>query len=579
MAINLIFRHLMKLYSPYTSISTSKNSFQPPNMFKSYTYFILISLVLFSACKTYDYDIAIRNARIIDGSGTASYTGDLYVRGDSIAHMGPLTSKPKVRATIDATGLALSPGYINMLSWATESLLSDGRSMSDILQGVTLEVMGEGWSMGPNNEAMRSPGKPYVTLKDYFDNLERRGISPNVAGYIGASTVRIHVIGHENRAPNATELDSMRALVAQAMEQGAVGLSTALIYAPGAFATTDEIVALAEATAPYDGLYISHIRSEGDRLLEAVDEVIDISRRAGVRAEIFHLKTAGEANWPKQAVVLDRIRAARAEGVQVSANMYPYTAASTSLTAIMPPDVMEDGHNAWVARLKDPVQRAEIKARILEKQDDWENFYQLAGDPERIVLVGFQNDSLQMYSGLSLAEIARRHGKDPIETAMDLVILDDSRVGAVYFLMSEDNVRAIMANDWVSFGSDSGSFAAEGNQLRRKPHPRAYGTFARVLGHYGRDEGVLTMEEAVRRLTSLPASNLRLERRGRLQRGYHADLVLFDPSTIIDNATFAEPHQYATGVKHVFVNGVQVVKDGQHTGKFPGRVLSPSRVQ
>ena len=545
----------------------------------NYTLSALLGLLLLSACKTYDYDLAIRNARIIDGSGGPSVVGDLYVRADSIAHIGPLPVKPRVRSTIDATGLALSPGYINMLSWATESLLADGRSMSDILQGVTLEVMGEGWSMGPNNESMRSPGKPFVTLKDYFDELERRGVTPNVAGYVGASTVRIHVIGHENRAPTSAELDSMRALVAQAMEQGAVGLSTALIYAPGAFATTDEIAALAEATASYDGLYISHIRSEGGRLLEAVDEVIEISQKAGVRAEIFHLKTAGEANLRKQQQVLDRIEAARQAGVPVSANMYPYTAASTSLTAIMPPDVMEDGHDAWVSRLKDPVQRAEIKARILETQDEWENFYQLAGDPERIILVGFQNDSLQMYSGLSLAEIARRHGKDPVDTAMDLVIMDDSRVGAVYFLMSEDNVRAIMAKPWVSFGSDSGSFAAEGDALRRKPHPRAYGTFARVLGHYSRDERVLPLEEAVRRLTSLPASNLRLDRRGLLQRGYFADLVLFDPSTIIDNATFAEPHQYATGVRHVFVNGVQVVKDGKHTGKFPGRALSPSRVR
>lgn len=548
-------------------------------MIKSCTKIAVLCVVLVSGCKTYDYDLAIRNARIIDGSGAASYTGDLYVKGDSIAHIGSLDTKPRVRHSIDATGLALSPGYVNMLSWATESLLADGRSMSDILQGVTLEVMGEGWSMGPNNTSMRSPGKPYVTLKDYFDDLESRGVSPNVAGYIGASTVRIHVMGHENRAPTPAELDSMRALVAQAMEQGAVGLSTALIYAPGAFASTDEIIALAQATAPYDGLYISHIRSEGDRLLEAVDEVIEISREAGVRAEFFHLKTAGEANWPKQQTVFERIEAARRAGIPVSANMYPYTAASTSLTAIMPPDVMEDGHDAWVSRLKDPVQRAEIKARILETQDEWENFYQLAGDPERIVLVGFQNDSLQMYSGLSLAEIARRHGKDPVETAMDLVIMDDSRVGAVYFLMSEDNVRAIMAKPWVSFGSDSGSFAAEGDALRRKPHPRAYGTFARVLGHYGRDEGVLTLEEAVRRLTSLPASNLRLERRGLLQRGYFADLVLFDPTKIIDNATFDEPHQYATGVTHVFVNGVQVVKDGKHTGKFPGRALSPSRVR
>jgi N-acyl-D-amino-acid deacylase len=538
--------------------------------------YLLLCLVL-SGC--YDYDLVIQNATIIDGSGAPSYVSDVYVKADTISFIGVMEEDVRVRTRIDATGLALTPGFINMLSWATESLLSDGRSMSDILQGVTLEVMGEGWSMGPNSDSMRTENRPWVTLKDYLDELERRGVSPNVASYVGASTVRIHVMGHENRAPTEDELARMQALVAQAMADGAVGLSTALIYSPGAFATTDEIIALAKAAAPYDGVYISHIRSEGNRLLEAIDELITISSEAGIRGEFFHLKTAGEANWPKQQTVLDRIEAARNAGVRVSANMYPYTAASTSLTAIMPPDVMEDGHDAWVSRLSDPIQRAEIKARILETQDEWENFYQLAGDPERIVLVGFRNDSLQMYSGLSLAEIARRHGKDPIDTAMDLVVMDDSRVGAVYFLMSEENVRSIMSKDWVSFGSDSGSFAAEGDQLLRKPHPRAYGSFARVLGHYARDEQVMSMEEAVRRLTSLPASNLRLERRGLLKPGYYADLVLFDPNTIIDNATFSEPHQYATGVHHVFVNGVQVVRDGAHTGKFPGRALSPSPVR
>ncbi len=536
-------------------------------------------LLCFTLSGCYDYDLVIQNATIIDGSGSPSYVSDVYVNSDTISFIGVMDEDVRVRNRIDATGLALTPGFINMLSWATESLLSDGRSMSDILQGVTLEVMGEGWSMGPNSDSMRTENRPWVTLKDYLDDLERRGVSPNVASYVGASTVRIHVMGHENRAPSDDELARMQALVAQAMADGAVGLSSALIYAPGAFATTDEIIALAKAAAPYDGLYISHIRSEGNRLLEAIDELITISSEAGIRGEFFHLKAAGEANWPKQQLVLDRIEAARNAGVRVSANMYPYTAASTSLTAIMPPDVMEDGHDAWVARLSDPIQRAEIKARILETQDEWENFYQLAGDPERIVLVGFRNDSLQMYSGLSLAEIARRHGKDPIDTAMDLVVMDDSRVGAVYFLMSEENVRSIMSKDWVSFGSDSGSFAAEGDQLLRKPHPRAYGSFARVLGHYARDEQVMSMEEAVRRLTSLPASNLRLERRGLLKPGYFADLVLFDPATIIDNATFSEPHQYATGVHHVFVNGVQVVRNGAHTGKFPGRALSPSPVR
>lgn len=529
-------------------------------------------MMLASGCFRAEYDVLIRNARIMDGSGQPAYTADLYVKGDSIAHIGALPKKNRARTVIDAEGLAAAPGFINMLSWAGESLKEDGRSMSDILQGVTLEVFGEGWSMGP----VAGTG---VTLRQRLDSLERSGVSPNIGSYVGASTVRIAVVGHVNRAATETELDSMKALVDQAMREGAFGLGTALIYAPGAFADTRELVELAKVVAAHDGLHISHIRSEGDRLLEAVDELMAIATEAGVRSEFFHLKAAGEANWPKQDFVLQWIEDAQAAGVAVTANMYPYTAASTSLTAIMPPDVMEDGHDAWVSRLRDPVERARIKARILEPESDWENFYRLAADPARIVLVGFRTDSLRRYAGWSLADIAAERGTDPIETAFDLVIEDDSRVGAVYFLMSEDNVRAIMRKDWVTFGSDSGSFAAEGETLARRPHPRAYGTFARVLGRYAREEGLMSPEEAVRRMTALPAARLRLDRRGRLEAGFHADIVLFDPATVIDKATFTEPHQYATGVKHVFVNGVQVVHEGRHTGATPGRVLSPSPVR
>lgn len=527
-------------------------------------------ILILGGCFRYEYDVLIRNARIMDGSGGPSYTADLYVRADSIAHIGPVTGNPpRVRETVDANGLAAAPGFVNMLSWAAESLKEDGRSMSDLLQGVTLEVFGEGWSMGPD-------AKTGESLADKLADLQHRGVSPNIASFVGASTVRIQVIGHENRAATDAELDSMKALVDQAMREGALGLGTALIYAPGAFADTREVIELAKAIAPYDGLYISHIRSEGDRLLEAVDELMTVAMEAGVRAEFFHLKTAGESNWPKQAFVLQWIDEAREAGVPVSANQYPYTAASTSLTAIMPPDVMEDGHEAWVSRLKDPVERERIKARILEPVSDWENFYRLAADPSRIVLIGFRNPELRRYAGWSLARIANERGIHPIDAAFDLVIEDDSRVGAVYFLMSEENVRAIMAKDWVSFGSDSGSFAAEGDQLERRPHPRAYGTFARVLGQYAREEGVFTMEEAVRRMTSLPASRLRLDRRGWLRTGHHADIVLFDPESVIDKATFTDPHQYATGVHHVMVNGIWVVRNGAHTGAKPGRMLSPS---
>ncbi len=522
--------------------------------------FILLILGLTACFRTPEYDTVILGAALADGTGGALRIADIGIRGDTIAFIGTLPAGTRAGTTVRAHGLVAAPGFINMLSWAGDTYRTEPWSKSDLLQGVTTEVIGEGWSEGP-------------TLGAYFDLLERRGVSANVASYIGASTVRIRVLGHENRAPTPAELDSMRLLVDQAMSQGARGLSTALIYAPGAFAATDELVALAQTAAARGGIYASHIRSEGDRLDHAFDEVLTIAREAGIHTEIFHLKAAGERNWHRLPLILDRIEAARAAGISIAANIYPYTAASTSLTAIFPPEALEGGHRAWLARLRDPDERARLKAAVLENQDRWENFYALAGDPSRIVVVGFDNPALVHLAGKSLAEIAADRGQHPVDTAMDLILEDDSRVGAVYFLMAEADVRRILAKPWVSVGSDAGSYMAFGPALRRHPHPRAYGTFARILGHYVRDEGVLRLEDAVHRLTGLPATTLGLHRRGFLRVGHYADVVLFDAATIRDHATFARPHQYATGVAHVWVNGLHTIRDGRHTGARAGRAL------
>lgn len=545
--------------------------------------FWVAGLALCAACtKPVEYDVLIRNGALYDGSGGEPLVGDVAIQGDTIAAVGSL-GKARGKVEIDATGLAVAPGFINMLSWATESLIEDGRSPSDIRQGVTLEIFGEGSSMGPLNEVMKKEmleeqgdlkyEVAWTTLSEYLEHLVRRGISPNVASFVGATTVRVHVLGYEDRAPTPEELDRMRALVRQAMEEGALGVGSSLIYAPAFYARTEELIALAEVAAQYGGLYISHIRSEGNRFLEAVDELITIARKAGIAAEIYHLKAAGEANWHKLDEVVKKVEAARGEGLRITADMYTYTAGATGLDAAMPPWVQEGGHAAWVKRLKDPAIRRRVKGEMTTPTSEWENLFLAAGSPENVLLVGFKNPVLKPLTGKSLAEAARRRGKSPEETAMDLVIEDDSRVGTVYFLMSEENVRKAIALPWVSFGSDAGSPAPAGVFLKSNPHPRAYGTFARLLGKYVRDEKVVSLQEAVRKLTSLPAANLKLERRGFLKPEYFADVVVFDPQDIRDHATFEKPHQYSTGVIHVFVNGQQVLKNGEHTGAKPGRVI------
>jgi len=528
-----------------------------------------------------EYDLVLRNGAIYDGSGGAPIIGDLAVKGDHIAAIGRV--KERGGKELDVHGLAVAPGFINMLSWATESLIEDGRSQSDIRQGVTLEIFGEGESMGPLNAAMKKDmvdsqadikyAVKWTTLGDYLGYLARRGVSPNVASFVGATTVRIHEIGYADRRPTPEELERMRELVRQGMEEGALGLGSSLIYAPAFYAKTDELIALAKVAAEYGGIYISHLRSEGNSLFPAADELIDIARQAKIPAEIYHLKAAGESNWSKLDALIKKVEAARAEGLHITAGMYTYTAGQTGLDASMPPWVQEGGYNEWSRRLKDPAVRARVKREMATPADDWENFFIAAGSPENILLVGFKNPKLKPLTGKTLAAIAGLRGKSPDETAMDLVIEDGSRVSTVYFLMSEDNVRKQMKLPWVSFGSDAGSLAPGGAFLKANPHPRAYGNFARVLSKYVRDEKLIPLEEAVRRLTSLPAQNLKLDRRGSLKPDYYADIVIFDPARIQDHATFEQPHQYSTGMVHVFVNGVQVLKDGEHTGAKPGRVV------
>jgi N-acyl-D-amino-acid deacylase len=527
-----------------------------------------------------NFDLVIRNGTIYDGRGGPPFAGDIAVEGDSIAALGRL-GNARGRTEVEANGLAVAPGFINMLSWANQSLIEDGRSQSDVRQGVTLEVMGEGWSMGPLNEAMKQEllerqgdieyKVEWTTLDEYLQHLVRREVSPNVASFVGATTARIHTLGYEDRPPTPDELEQMRGLVRQAMQEGAVGLSSALIYAPACYAPADELVALAQVVAEYDGLYISHIRNEGNRLLEALDELIEAARRTGVAAEIYHLKVSGRANWHKLDEAVARIEAARAEGLRITADMYTYPASSTGLDAAMPAWVQEGGHRAWVERLQDPVIRQRVLQDMVTPSDEWENTYLAAGS--QVLLVSFKSAALKPLTGKTLAEVAAARGKSPEETALDLVVEDDSDVGCVYFTMSEENIRRQIALPWVSFGSDGASQANEGVFLESGTHPRSYGNFARLLGKYVREERVIPLEQAIRRLTWLPAQNLKLQRRGRLDAGYFADVVVFDPDTVQDHATFDNPHQYATGMRHVFVNGVQVLEDGEHTGARPGRVV------
>ncbi len=557
-------------------------------MFRKYL-FLVLSALLATACSneqaaqttTESFDLMIVNGTIYDGSGGEPFVGDVAIRDDRIVAIDQ--GLGTAEKTIDAQGLAVAPGFINMLSWATESLIEDGRAQSDIRQGVTLEVMGEGWTMGPANDAMKALAVQrqsdikydvtWTTLGEYMQFLEDKGISPNVASFVGATTVRIHELGFEDRAPTAEELERMQELVRVAMEEGALGVGSSLIYPPAFFADTAELIALNKVVAEYGGRYISHMRSEGTRLNEAVDELITIAREAGVGAEIYHLKAAGVDNFDKLDKVFEQIEAARAEGLDITADMYTYTAGATGLGAAMPPWVQEGGFDAWVARLQDPETRERLIEEISTPSDDWENLYLMSGGAENMLLAGFRNPDLKPLTGKTLAEVAEMRGTPPIETMMDLVVEDGSRVGTIYFMMSEDNIRKKIAKPWMSFGSDAGAPATEGVFLKSSQHPRAYGTFARLLGKYVREEQVITLQEAVRRLTSLPAGNLGIAERGALKEGYFADVVVFDPETVADKATFAEPHQYSVGVRDVVVNGVPVLLDGDHTGATPGRFV------
>ena len=528
------------------------------------------------------FDVIIKGGTLYDGTGAEARSTDIAIRGDRIAGIGDLANAT-AKTTIDARGLAVAPGFINMLSWSTESLIQDGRSQSEIRQGVTTEIMGEGESMGPVNDRLRQYMLKnqadikyeikWNTLAEYLQYLEKRGISCNAASFLGATTVRAYVIGFNDRIPTPQEMDQMRELVRKEMEAGALGIGTSLIYPPAFYAKTDELIELCKVAARYKGKYISHMRSEGNQLLEALDELFRIAREANIPAEIYHIKAAGQKNWPKVDELLARIEKAQKDGLKVRANMYSYTAAGTGLDACFPPWTEDGGYDALFKRLRDPVTREKIKAEVSVDSDKWENLYLGAGSPDNILLAAFKSDKLKPLTGKTLAKVAEMRSKDPIDTAMDLVAEDESRIGTVYFIMSEDNVKKELQKPWISFGSDEASQAPEGVFLKSNPHPRAYGNFARVLGKYVRDEKVITLPEAVRRLSGLPATNLGLDHRGFIQEGMFADVVVFDPATIADRATFDKPHQYAVGMKHVFVNGVQVLKDGEHTGAKPGRAL------
>ena len=527
------------------------------------------------------YDILIRNAQVYDGSGGNPYRGEVAIFEDRIAYVGPRAPE-SAKSVIDAGGKAVSPGFINMLSWATDSLIADPRGLSDLKQGVTLEVMGEGSSMGPLSpemkrlQAQRMGDIKYeiswTTLDEYLSWLTNRGVAVNVASFVGAATVREHVLGEGDVDPTPEQLARMRALVAQAMEDGALGVGSSLIYAPASYAETPELTALATEAGRCGGMYISHMRSEADRLLEAIDELIEVSKGSGAPAEIYHLKQAGKTNWDKLDPAIARIEAARAAGHRITANMYTYTAGSTGLDAAMPPWVQAGGVEAWAERLKDPATRAKVIAEMRQEKPAFENLYRHAG-AEGTLLVGFKNPALKPLTGKTLAEVVKARGVSPEDAAIDLVIEDGSRVQVVYFLMSEENVARQTALPWMSFGSDASAQAPEGVFLKSSTHPRAYGNFARLLGRYVREEKTTSLAEAVRRLSAYPAQNLGLKDRGMLKAGYHADVVLFDPATIGDVATYEQPKQFATGVSHVIVNGELVLKDGELTGALPGQVV------
>jgi len=536
-----------------------------------------------------DFDAIIKDGTVYDGTGAEPKQADVAIRGDRIVGIGDFKAA-KAKTMINAKGLAVAPGFINMLSWSTVSLIQDGRSQSEIRQGVTTEIMGEGESMGPVNDRVHEHmirqqidikyDIKWNTLAEYLQYLERRGVSCNVASFIGATTIREYVIGFEDKQPTPEQLDQMRELVRKEMEAGALGIGTSLIYPPAFYAKTEELIELCKVAAKYQGKYISHMRSEGGRLLEALDELIRISREAKIPAELYHIKASGQQNWPKIDDLLSRIESAQKEGLKITADMYAYTAGGTGLDASLPPWTQDGGYPALFKRLRDPATREKIKAEVQKPTGAWENLYLDAGGPEHILLAEFRSEKLKPLTGKTLAEVATMRGKDPIDTAMDLIAEDESRIGTLYFIISEDNVKKELAKPWISFGSDEASQAPEGVFLKSNPHPRAYGNFARVLGKSVRDEKVIPIKEAIRRLSGLPATNLGLDHRGFLKEGMFADVVVFDPATIADRATYEKPHQYAVGVKHVFVNGVQVLNDGEHTGAKPGRALwGPGKIK
>jgi N-acyl-D-amino-acid deacylase len=552
---------------------------------KKYLTLFIAMFVALASCKKQTYDVIIRGGTVYDGSGKPGMMADVAMNADTLAFIGDLKNAVG-KKEIDAKGLAVAPGFINMLSHAEGSLLFDGNSQSDIRQGVTLEVFGEG-SMGPMNDKMkaddeeamkRDPDWAYkidwTTLGQYLEGLERKGVSTNVASFVSAITVRVHELGYANRAPSAEELERMKALIKQAMDEGAMGVTSALIYAPANYASTEELIELSKVAAASGGMYIAHIRSEGNSIFEAVNETIRIAREAKLPAEIYHLKFSGKDNWNKIDSVIAMIDNANQEGLKITADMYTYTAGATGLDAAMPPWLQEGGIKEWIKRMQNPVMRKKALQEMRTPTNKWENLMMLAGDFDKVLLMGFTNDSLRRnFTGKTLGQVAKIYGKTPEETAMDLVITDGTRVGTAYFLMTEENVKRQIQLPYISFGSDAESSTAAGNFLKTPTHPRAYGNFSRLLGKYVREEKVILLEEAVRRLTSLPASNLKIQKRGALMPGYFGDLAIFDPTKIADHATFENPHQYSTGMVHVFVNGTQVLENGEHTNARPGRVV------
>ena len=551
--------------------------------------FFLLTLPVFGQPALSAFDVIIRDGTVCDGTGSKPRRADIGIKGDKIAAIGNLR-KAKAPVIIKARGLVVAPGFINMLSWAVDDLIVDGRSQGDLRQGVTTEIFGEGDSMGPLSAEMRrrrlqAQGDakfdiPWTTLAEYLMYLEQRGTSANVASFIGATTIREYVIGLEDKKATPAQLNQMRDLVRKEMEAGALGIGSSLIYAPAFYAPTEELIELCKVAAQYQGKYISHMRSEGNRLTQAVEELLRISREANIPAEIYHLKAGGQQNWAKMDQVIAMVEKARREGLKITADMYTYEAGATGLEASMPPWVLDGGYEALFKRLQDPETRKKIAQEMRTPTDQWENLYLSAGSPERLLLVAFKSEKLKPLTGKTLGEVAKLRQEDPVETIMNLVLEDRSRVGTVYFMMSEENIKKQIKLPWVSFGSDAGSMTPEGVFLKSSTHPRAYGNFARLLGKYVREEKVIPLTEAVHRLSGLPATNLGLDRRGFLLNGMFADVVVFDPQTIADRATFEKPHQFAVGVRHVFVNGVQVLKNGEHTGAKSGRALwGPGKIR